>query len=245
MPEPIVPTESIEVPPSEDNGNVPADSITPPNPAPTEPAPVAVTTEETTPAPEATLYELPDGRKVDAETLSREWKENFYPDYTRKSQKLAEVEKVTAPATVPPTTQPTNPLTDPTYVPQTYAELAKVIRESTIEELRSQEQARVDEVKAIEDSVASQLTEIKTTDPTLNEDALFLHATKFGFRDLKLAHTNMQAMTQAVKDTKTITAKDIQKRNDPVSIKPGANGGNPNPSNFSNAREYLRSLNGQ
>lgn len=39
------------------------------------------------------LYDLPDGRKVDAKTLSREWKENFMPDYTKKSQRLSEYEK--------------------------------------------------------------------------------------------------------------------------------------------------------
>jgi len=42
---------------------------------------------------EQELYDLPDGRKVDGKTLSKEWKENFYPDYTRKSQKLSEFEK--------------------------------------------------------------------------------------------------------------------------------------------------------
>lgn len=39
------------------------------------------------------LFELPDGRKVDKETLSKEWKENFYPEFTRRSQKLKEFEK--------------------------------------------------------------------------------------------------------------------------------------------------------
>jgi predicted NAD-dependent protein-ADP-ribosyltransferase YbiA (DUF1768 family) len=43
--------------------------------------------------PEKELYELPDGRKVDSATLSKEWKENFYPEFTRRSQKLAEIER--------------------------------------------------------------------------------------------------------------------------------------------------------
>lgn len=43
--------------------------------------------------PEESLFELPDGRKVDASTLSKEWKENFYPEFTRRSQKLAEIER--------------------------------------------------------------------------------------------------------------------------------------------------------
>jgi predicted NAD-dependent protein-ADP-ribosyltransferase YbiA (DUF1768 family) len=43
--------------------------------------------------PEKELFELPDGRKVDSTTLSKEWKENFYPEFTRRSQKLADIER--------------------------------------------------------------------------------------------------------------------------------------------------------
>jgi predicted NAD-dependent protein-ADP-ribosyltransferase YbiA (DUF1768 family) len=46
--------------------------------------------------PEKELFELPDGRKVDSTTLSKEWKENFYPEFTRRSQKLAEIERQNA-----------------------------------------------------------------------------------------------------------------------------------------------------
>jgi predicted NAD-dependent protein-ADP-ribosyltransferase YbiA (DUF1768 family) len=45
--------------------------------------------------PEKELFELPDGRKVDSSTLSKEWKENFYPEFTRRSQKLADIERTT------------------------------------------------------------------------------------------------------------------------------------------------------
>jgi len=43
--------------------------------------------------PEESLFELPDGRKVDASTLSKEWKENFYPEFTRRSQQLADIKR--------------------------------------------------------------------------------------------------------------------------------------------------------
>jgi hypothetical protein len=39
------------------------------------------------------LFDLPDGRKVDKKTLTKEWKENFYPEFTRRSQKLKDYEK--------------------------------------------------------------------------------------------------------------------------------------------------------
>jgi len=39
------------------------------------------------------LMELPDGRKVDPKTFSKEWKENFYPEFTRRSQRLRDYER--------------------------------------------------------------------------------------------------------------------------------------------------------
>jgi predicted NAD-dependent protein-ADP-ribosyltransferase YbiA (DUF1768 family) len=59
---------------------------------PTQEQPV---TEQSTKSetPEKELFELPDGRKVDSSTLSKEWKENFYPEFTRRSQKLADIER--------------------------------------------------------------------------------------------------------------------------------------------------------
>jgi len=48
---------------------------------------------ETTSEVKETLFEMPDGKQVDAATLAKEWKENFYPEFTRRSQKLAEIER--------------------------------------------------------------------------------------------------------------------------------------------------------
>lgn len=243
MPEPIVPVESIEVLPSEDNGNVPAEvPATPPNPTPQEPAPAAVPAEPAAPAePTAELFELPDGRKVDAATLTKEWKENFLPDYTRKSQALAKVGETINPAPLQP--KPTNPLEDPNWQPTTYAELIQVAKDSMLKDISDKEQAKANEMKAIEDAVTTQLTEIKTSDPTVNENALFLHATKYHFTDLRAAHQNMKDMADLAKNVQQTTAKNVQKRNDPVSVLPGASGARPDPSHFENARDYLRSLN--
>lgn len=219
--------ESIEVVTSESTPETPSESTSTETPA--EPVEPVKPTE-----PE--LYELPDGRKVDAETLSKEWKENFYPDYTRKSQALAAKEQNL------PEAKPTNPLADPKYVPQTYGELAQIIRESTLQEIEAKEQARIDQSQAIENEVANQLTEVKKLEPNLNENALFLHANKYGFRDLRVAHQNMKDMSELAKNVQQTTAKNIAKRNDPVSISPGAIGARPDPSQFANARDYLRSL---
>jgi hypothetical protein len=45
-------------------------------------------------ASDVELFDLPDGRKVDAATLSKEWKENFMPEFTKRSQALAEKERL-------------------------------------------------------------------------------------------------------------------------------------------------------
>lgn len=232
--------ETMAVAPSEEQGNVSVETETPEAPAEiTEPetdAPTEVEEETETPAePVAELFELPDGRKVDAATLSKEWKENFYPDYTRKSQALAAKETTTI-------TKPTSPLDDPEYVPKNWAEHAQLVKEATLREIEGRETAKIEAQKALETAIETQLAEVKALDPALNENALFLHATKYGFRDLKVAHQNMKDMSAAIKAVKQQTATDIAKRADPVSISPGATGARPNPSQFSTAIEYLNAV---
>lgn len=244
-----MPEESIAAEPSADNGNVPLDveatEIAPSDPAapkdpdaPTEPAEpaAAAAPAESTPA-EPELYELPDGRKVDGVTLTKEWKENFLPEFTRKSQILASIE-------TPPkiNDKPADPLADPDYTPATYAELAAQIEKNLEAKNAAREQEKEAARKAVEDSVTEQLETVKKLDPTVNENALFLHATKYGFRDLGLAYQNMKDMSTVIKKAQKTTADNIAKRSDPVSVLPGATGARPDPSSFATAREYLRSL---
>lgn len=226
--------ESIAVAPSEDNGNVSVETEPTPAPAePTTPETPAAPVETATPAePEAELFELPDGRKVDAETLTKEWKENFLPDYTRKSQALAAKE----------VTKPTSPLEDPNYTPQTYAELAAQIEAQTIAKIEARESEKVEQQRAVETAIDWQLAEIKKADPALNENSLFLHANKYGFRDLKQAHQNMRDMSDMAKKVQATTAANIAKRSDPVSVSPGATGGRPEPSQFATAVDYLNAV---
>lgn len=236
----VTPAESIEVPVSDEGGNVPAEPAAPaaPSPAPKEPAAAA---EPAAPAPTAApeLFDLPDGRKVDAATLAKEFKENFLPEFTRKSQELA---KLTTPKPAE-ITKPASPLQDPNYVPQTYQELAKAIQEDIALQAKLKEEAAAAEKLALETAVTEQLNAVKAIDKNVDETKLFQHATKYGFRDLKLAHQNMTDMAKLAKDVKQTTAKDVLKRNDPVSVTPGAAGGaRPDPNHFATARDYLRSL---
>lgn len=181
---------------------------------PSEPTEPVVPTEPTEPEPE--LYELPDGRKVDAGTLSKEWKENFAPEFTRRSQELAELKK--------PITNQTKENTpeDPDWTPSSYGELIKIAKEEALKEIEAKETFRTESQKALESEVDNQLAEIKKIEPTVNENQLFLHATKYGFKDLKVAHQNMKDMHAMIKSVQTETAKNIQKRaNEPVGQTPG------------------------
>ncbi len=222
-----MPEETMEVVHSEPE-------VTPSEVTPTpEVTPETEPTPAVEPEPEVELYELPDGRKVDAETLSKEWKENFYPDYTRKSQALAakEVTKTEAPST------------DPEWVPQSYEELLTVAEQRVFQKMEQKQREEIETRERVENEVVAQLETLKKADPTLNENALFLHANKYGFRDLAVAHQNMKDMNALVKNTQEVTAKNIAKRVDPVSTVPGGTGGSrPDPSAFSSAVEYMRSL---
>lgn len=194
--------------------------------------------QEVEPAPaEVELFELPDGRKVDAVTLQSEWKNNFYPEYTRKSQELAALK------TQPAKEETKRVYEDPEYVPQTYAEIIEHAKNAALQELSQKEEERIAQQAAVENAVIEQLNEVKTMDPKVDENKLFLHANKYGFRDLKTAYENMKDMSQLAKNVQQTTAQNIAKRNDPVSVSPGAIGHKPDPSQFGTAIEYLRSLN--
>lgn len=226
---------SVEETTDELDGNVPATD----DGAVTEPTETEEKPETTTPEPkepEAQLFELPDGRKVDAETLSREWKENFMPDYTKKATALKEMQNNN------PSDQ--DPLKDPNYIPPTYDELAQKIEARMIAKMEAAEKERQSQRQAVEDEVTKQINELKKVDPTLDENALFLHANKYGFRDLQKAHANIQDMNKTVKKAQTVAAANATKRNDPVSsaTTPGTGAAPVNPSMFENARDFLRSI---
>lgn len=182
---------------------------------------------------EPELYELPDGRKVDADTLSKEWKENFYPEYTRKSQELAQVKQATQPVAAEPKEE---------WVPQTYEEIIEKAKQEVFRTIEQTEQQKVAFQQKIETEVSGQLQAIKQADPSLNENALFQHAMKYKFTDLQLAHQNMKDMNMLVKNVQETTAKNIAKRQDPVSITPGAGVGRPDPRSFGSATDFLRSI---
>lgn len=194
---------------SNPSSEVPSNENAPP--ASPVPQPPGQATQE---QPTAELYDLPDGRKVDAATLSREWKENFYPEYTRKSQALAAAQRQPPPPLQQPPTQTTyeRPWEDPNYQPQTMAEVFEMADRRAQYLSEQREAAKLAEDQRIDGEIGRQLEEIKKLDPDASPDLIFQHATKYGFTNLVKAYENMTAFSVAVRKAEEKTAKAVAQR---------------------------------
>ena len=234
-----------------------SDPVVEETPTPETPSPEEPVKEETPadPAPEepvkeeSALYETPDGRKVDAATLQKEWKENFLPEFTRKSQRLAELDRE---KDIKSTLKDEPAWKNPDYVPQNYAEVIELAKKEAIAEMQNTVKAEQERIASIENSVNAEIAELKTIDPKLDENALFTHANKYGFQSLKTAHSNMMDMKKVAVDVEQRTVKNLKTReSDPISTVPGGeittdNGYDPNEmSGFDSANDFLASLKGK
>lgn len=179
--------------------------------------PIAVEEEQVSiEAPAPQTYKLPDGREVDPDTLYKEYAENLLPEFTRRSQELAELKKQT------PQQEEVKPWQDPNWVPQTYAEIAQVAKMEALQEMQANQSREQELYNSVMSETDKQIEEIKKIDPNINVDKLFVHANKYQFSDLKLAHENMREVGAIAKATESQATKNITKRSsDPVSAGSG------------------------
>jgi len=240
--------DSIAVEPSEENGNVPAEEIG------AVEAPSDQSDEEKSQAsekPEATeakTYKLPDGREVDPDTLYKEYAENLLPDYTRKSQELAKLQKGDEPSKI--NQAPEKPYQREDWTPESWGQVFELAKAEIRQDFEEREREQVERRKQLEDSVTNELTELKKTDPSLDENSLFLHANsyreKYGvsFPNLTAAYKHMKDVQDLTKAVQQTTVKNITKRADPVSTTAPnkATGQQVDPSGFASAVEFLRGL---
>ncbi len=167
---------------------------------------------EVAPAAEEKMYDLPDGRKVTAAELHDLHVNKLLPDYTRKSQKLAEYER---PADKNINNEPE--WKKPDYVPKTYGEIVEIAKQAALADIARASQEDQERVTAITKQVDDTIATLKKSDPKLDENALFQHANKFGFNDLAAAHQNMTEMRKIALDTEQRVLKNIKARDaDPV-----------------------------
>lgn len=185
-----------------------------PSPTPTEEAvEIEAPKPEAKTEPSQELYELPDGRKVDAATLAKEWKENFMPDYTKKSQALAAKNEPKK-----DTEQPK--WADPNWQPETYDELLNAAEQRVLAKLEAEKRAEIEKKEQVNSWVESQMSEIRQMEPNVSEELLFQHANKYGFADLKTAYQNMKDFNIAVKNTEKKVIQNLKNREEPVAAKP-------------------------
>lgn len=169
--------------------------------------------EEQKPEESEELYALPDGKQVDAATLAKEWRDNFLPEFTRRSQELAALKnpKVEKEEAVAP-----DPWKSTEWEPKTYQELldaAKTEAERTVWQKITEEANReTQEQQAREAFITQEIEQIKQLDPKVNINTVMAHASKYAFSSLIPAYQNLRAIQEAEKRVEDRVMKNIKLR---------------------------------
>ena len=146
--------------------------------------------------------------------------ENLQKDYTRKAQELAELKKI---KDEPKQEEPE--WAKPDWQPKTWQEAIEAGKQAALREvapaLNEYQQTRQQRELAaqIQSQAEAEMTEIKTLDPKVDENAVFTHATKYGFANLKSAYQNLVDMRGLAKSEQQRVLKNLKTRNeDPIGV---------------------------
>lgn len=201
------------------------------------------------PLKEEVMYETPDGRKVNAEQLQTEWKDNFLPEFTRKSQALADLERNTH-INNRPDNEPE--WKNPEFVPNSYAEVIELAKAEAVAAIKLDATVEEERVASIQADVEKELQTLKTANPSMDENDLFQHANKYGFSSLTTAFQNMNDMRSTAETIEQQTLKNVNSRNaENISTGSGGKqtvdkGYDPNEmSQYDGALSYLEHIKGQ
>lgn len=162
-------------------------------------------------------FELPDGRKVDAEGLEAEYNK-LLPEFTRRSQRLAELEKIKSEPTVEKASWE-----DPNWQPKTWQEAVQAGRDAALREVQpilsevEKEKAQKQVLAQTQEVINTELAVLKAKDSKINETELFKHANK-GFSSLTAAYNNLQERKALIKATEARVLKDAKLREDPIAV---------------------------
>ena len=159
--------------------------------------------------------------------------DNLLPDYTRKSQKLAEIEKAKESTQAPQErTELKAPYHDPKWEPKTMAELREAILKA--EEMGEQRavaqlQAREQALQEANKQVDVWTTEKKGADATFDEDVFFKYVARHKFPvrsldDLNLAYGVWKESAEAVKTAEQRALANKQQRQGSTPAAPGGAG---------------------
>jgi len=162
---------------------------------------------EAAPSEEPNLFELPDGRKVDAETLSKEWRDNFMPEFTRRSQALAEARKQPEPAK---TEAP--PWEDPEWVPTSWKEGMEIAEMKVWQKIQEEATREEREAKAREEYVAKEVEYIKGLDPNADINQVMSYAAKRSHTSLVTAYQALQDIEEAARRAEDRVQRNLKTR---------------------------------
>lgn len=209
-------TPSVPVTPSEEPAVAPAEVETP-------------AVEE--PVAEPEKFQMPDGRMLTGAEVKAEY-ENLNRDYTQKSQKLAELTRDEVPE-----------WKKEGYTPKSYAEIVELGKQEALREMEARASAEEARRAEVSQQVEAQVAALKAKDPKLDENALFAHATKYGFRDLNLAYANMSEIKTVARVTEERVLQGVKKKTDPIATGTGTGSGSaPRYPQASSATEFLSRL---
>lgn len=172
-------------------------------------------------------YELPDGKKVDANTLAKEWKENFMPTFTRNAQELAAIKAKVQPQETAKPTGPA-PWSNPEWAPENYQQLAEGLQQQVWQQILDAAQAE-ERQKAERDAyVQREIEEVKALDPRADVNRVMAHAAKYAFPSLIPAYQNMKAIEDAERRVEERVMRNMQSRaQEPVGTSKVTSGGTP------------------
>jgi hypothetical protein len=177
-------------------------------------------TEEVAAATSEPTTETEESTDTPADDFYKNQYENLQKDYTRKAQELAALKsKPSEPKEQEPE------WTKPDWQPKTWQEAIEAGKQAALREvapaLTEYQQTRQQrELSAqIQSAAEAEMTEIKTLDPKVDENAVYTHATKYGFANLKSAYQNLIDMRGLAKSEQQRVLKNLKIRNEePVGV---------------------------
>lgn len=183
--------------------------------APVEAPKVETPADPVAPPPEAGQYDLPDGTKTDAAGLAKAWRDNFMPEYTRKSQELAAIKAKAEPQKEAPTDAKA-PWENSEWQPNSYKELAEVTvnraEQRVWQKILSEADRGERETKEREAYVQHEVEQLKALDPKVDTGRVMSHAAKYAFTSLVPAYHNMKALEDTERRTEERIMKNMKLR---------------------------------
>lgn len=173
--------------------------------------------------PELTLVKMPDGRMLTPDGAAQEYA-RLQAEFTRKSQRLAELERKSEEAPKP------KPWQQEDFNPQSWEEIMEHAANEAKERLRQEQEAQTTQEREREERLNAEIASIKQIDPTFDEEKVFTFANKrleqvgISYPSLAAAYKDWKMFEDAQK-TAEKRAIEAQKARaaDPVSAAPATN----------------------